>query len=349
MPTTLAPPRPQSASVIAGYGIAIANALEYTGIDSRRVFRAAGVDEELRNDPMHRLSVETVSRLYAICVDVTGSFTFGLTVARFLQASHLHAVGYGALASSTLLDFGQRMTRFMHLVSQSATMEIRESGAETQLVCIVHVPVCPQTLDAWAAFLVRLMRIMHGGDLRPLRVELPHPAPPDGNCRPYLDMFRAPVLFDQRDVVLAFAQDVMRADLPGRMSRTGPIQRQGGHYLPGQAGPHQRRRVCTRGDHRTTAFRQMFTRERRRHALPESGNHAITPGQPTHQLPGAAGRHPRRMRARLPQPSVVIGDGNCLHDRLHRCKQLHAGVQALDWPVTQRVPAARCGVAVGAA
>jgi AraC-like DNA-binding protein len=215
MPTTLAPPRPQSASVIAGYGIAIANALEYTGIDSRRVFRAAGVDEELRNDPMHRLSVETVSRLYAICVDVTGSFTFGLTVARFLQASHLHAVGYGALASSTLLDFGQRMTRFMHLVSQSATMEIRESGAETQLVCIVHVPVCPQTLDAWAAFLVRLMRIMHGGDLRPLRVELPHPAPPDGNCRPYLDMFRAPVLFDQRDVVLAFAQDVMRADLPG--------------------------------------------------------------------------------------------------------------------------------------
>lgn len=214
MTSTPAPPRPHGASVIAGYGIAIANALEYAGIDSRRVFRAAGVDEELRNDPLHRLPVETVSRLYAICVDVTGSFTFGLTVARFLQASHLHAVGYGALASSTLLDFGQRMARFMHLLSQSATLEMRENGAETQLVCIVHIPICPQTQDAWAAFLLRMMRILHGGDLRPLRVELPHPAPPDGD-RPYLDMFRAPVLFDRPDMVLAFAQDVMRAALPG--------------------------------------------------------------------------------------------------------------------------------------
>ena len=214
MTSTPAPPPPHAASVIAGYGIAIANALEYAGIDSRHVFREAAVDEELRNDPLHRLPVETVSRLYAICVEVTGNFTFGLTVARFLQASHLHAVGFGALASSTLLDFGQRMAHFMHLLSQSATMEIRENGAETQLVGIVHIPICPQTQDAWAAFLLRMMRILHGGDLRPLREELPHPAPPDGD-RPYLDMFRAPVLFDRPDMVLAFAHDVMRAALPG--------------------------------------------------------------------------------------------------------------------------------------
>lgn len=103
----------------------------------------------------------------------------------------------------------------MQLVSQSATLEIRETGEETQLVCIVRVPICPQTEDAWVAFLMRLMRILHGGDLRPLRVELTHTAPPDGDCRPYLDMFRAPVLFDGPNMVLAFAQDVMRADLPG--------------------------------------------------------------------------------------------------------------------------------------
>ena len=38
MPRTLTPPSPHGASVIAGYGIAIANALDYAGIDSRRVF-----------------------------------------------------------------------------------------------------------------------------------------------------------------------------------------------------------------------------------------------------------------------------------------------------------------------
>jgi hypothetical protein len=43
---------PDSVTVIAGYGLAVAKALDYRGVDSRRVFAAAGIHEALRNDPL---------------------------------------------------------------------------------------------------------------------------------------------------------------------------------------------------------------------------------------------------------------------------------------------------------
>jgi hypothetical protein len=61
-------------------------------------------------------SIKLTIRRWRRTVNGIRNFTFWLTVARFLQASHLQAVGYGALASSTLLDFGQRLARFMHLL-----------------------------------------------------------------------------------------------------------------------------------------------------------------------------------------------------------------------------------------
>ena len=61
-------------------------------------------------------SIKLTIRRWRRTVNGIRNFTFGLTVSRFLQASHLHALGYSALASSTLLDFGQRLARFMHLL-----------------------------------------------------------------------------------------------------------------------------------------------------------------------------------------------------------------------------------------
>src|SRR5439155_9333612 len=111
----VSPPGPTlpEATSISSYGIAIARALQSCGVDSDRVFRAAGIPLELANDPMTRLPVTAITRLYRACVDATNNPYFGLIVAKFIQMPSLHALGYALAASSTLTDFFRRLERYV--------------------------------------------------------------------------------------------------------------------------------------------------------------------------------------------------------------------------------------------
>ncbi len=206
--------RGEPASIISGYAIAIAKALDYSGVDSPRVFRAAGVDAVLCNDPLQRLPVTTIARIYKVCVDATGDPCFGLTVAKFMHASNLHALGYGLLASSTLMDFCLRLQRYMRLVSRSAQIQIEEAGPEVRLISIPEGRAGTENEDAWLAFLMRTMRLLHRTDFRPLRVEFMHARPAGGDAA-YVSHFGAPVAFDRPAAVLALPAAEMTQPLPG--------------------------------------------------------------------------------------------------------------------------------------
>ena len=202
------------ATVVAAYGSAIASALAHAGIAPEPVFRRLGVDLALRNDPLHRLPVATVNRLIAECANLTGDEYFGLKVAKFLHLSNLHALGFGLMASSTLLDFCERLHRYMRLVSYSARMETRVVGDDIQLVAHPTVDVGVETQDAWAAFLMYFMRLLCRGELTPLRVELCRPAPAGGDG-PFRELLAAPVSFGREEFVLVLPRTVMTAPLAG--------------------------------------------------------------------------------------------------------------------------------------
>ena len=146
-------------TTIGGYGLAIAKALEHNGVDSTRIFQAAGIPASmLKNDPLCRLPVDTLTRLYKVCVDVTHNPYFGLTVSKFIQVSNLHALGYALAASSSLMAFCQRLERFFRLASQACEIEIIESGQEVSLRTRMFVSVCAETEDAFLGFVVLAMR-----------------------------------------------------------------------------------------------------------------------------------------------------------------------------------------------
>ena len=67
---------------------------------------------------MSRLPITTLNRLYRMCVEVTNNPYFGLTVARYIHISNLHALGYALAASATLMDFCRRLERYFRLVSR---------------------------------------------------------------------------------------------------------------------------------------------------------------------------------------------------------------------------------------
>ena len=206
-------PGPGSAT-IAGYARVVAQALERRGIDSRRVFADAGIGDAAKNDPLMRLPVDTITRMYRASVEATGDPYFGLQVANVVGPATLHALGYGLLASSTLTDYCARVQRYFGLVSQAARVEIEPRG---DAVCFSTVPVagvCSETQDMWLGLMFRMMRQLFVDELPLVGAELPHPMPAAGDA-PYVEFFGAPVRFDCRGATLVLPRRIMHIPLQG--------------------------------------------------------------------------------------------------------------------------------------
>jgi AraC-like DNA-binding protein len=186
----------RSPTTIGSYGLAIQKALEANGYDAAGIFAAAGIDHVPSNDPLERLTTAQVAALFRQCVELTGNPAVGLTVARFMHPSTLHALGYSLLASSSLRDCCDRLVNYFRLASEQGEMHITE---ENDRFCIsTHIlteGLAFETIDAWSAFLVRLFRLLYKPDFAPVAVSLARPCPP-GYEEQYRKSFHAPVTFD---------------------------------------------------------------------------------------------------------------------------------------------------------
>ena len=165
-------------TTIASYGLAIQNALEANGYDAAGIFAAAGIDHIPGTDPMDRLTTEEIAALFRECVEITDNPAIGLTVARFLHPSSLHALGYSLLCSSTLRDCCDRLVNYFRLVSDQGELRITETDETFCLAThTLAEGVAAETLDTWHAFLVRLFRLLHRPDFAPVSVCLARPCP----------------------------------------------------------------------------------------------------------------------------------------------------------------------------
>ncbi|MBK5356096.1 AraC family transcriptional regulator [Pseudomonas sp. TH41] len=201
-------------TIFAGYGQAISKALESSGVDSGRIFRAVGIPPVFSNDPMSRLPREAMTRLYRVCVDATNNPYFGLMVAKYLHPTNLHALGYALVASATLMDVCQRLERYMRLLTQAPKVSVTETDGQVLLRFEYLTEVCSEAEDSFIGFLLLLMRNLYKPNFNPARVEFCH-AMPLGGAAPYEALIRAPVLFAQTDSLLVFDSADMHQSLGG--------------------------------------------------------------------------------------------------------------------------------------
>jgi AraC-like DNA-binding protein len=209
-------------TTIGGYALAIAKALESCGLDSAQIFRDAGVSTSLTNDPLQRISVDALKALYRASVEATNNPYFGLTVARFIHISNLHAMGHGLAASDTLLDFCRRLDRYFRMVSEAATSSLTEDDGEVVLRFDHVTDLSGETEDALLGFLVIAMRMLSEAGFNPLRVGFRHQEL-DGGSGPYEALFRAPVAFRQTHSFLAFPKAEMLRPLAGSCAELAQI------------------------------------------------------------------------------------------------------------------------------
>jgi AraC-like DNA-binding protein len=206
---------PENATTTIGsYCLVIAKALESCGVDSARIFRAVGIPAELSNDPMSRLPTATLTKLYRACVEVTNNPYFGLTVAKFIQVTNLHALGYALAASANLMEFCHRLERYFRLVSQVAKISSSQEDGKVFLNFEYLVDISAETEDAFLGFLIMTMRQLYKPDFNPLEVNFHRPKPPEGDA-PYRALMQAPVTFSNVVGVVVFDKHDMEQPLNG--------------------------------------------------------------------------------------------------------------------------------------
>ncbi|MFK7734214.1 MAG: AraC family transcriptional regulator [Pseudomonadales bacterium] len=203
---------------MASYSYAFVSALESKGVDPKAVFEQAGIPFKLTSNPLNRYSEESVSRLFSASIKATNDPYIGLDVGKMMQPGNLHALGFGLLASTSLRDFFERISKYFFIASKAA-----EYGYEvTDDECILYAShinpaLCYQAEDAWLALIMRYLNFLFQTEVAPRWIEFRRPCPEKGD-QPYIDYFDCPVRFGCRDVKIAFDAKLLDKPLHGANS-----------------------------------------------------------------------------------------------------------------------------------
>ncbi|MDA8879946.1 AraC family transcriptional regulator ligand-binding domain-containing protein [Pseudomonadales bacterium] len=183
--------------------VVVSEALKrHHNLDTDKMLREAGVDLKAAARGDQRVSFEVVDRFWAMAVEATGNPTIGLDVVEDLNPVVYRSLGVALLCSSTLRDFFRRFDRFFAVISTLETTNFEETEewavfTDHQLVDYSRATVGCHS-DAFAAFLVKLIRMVYKPDYSPLKVQLAWTPPAEYQKR-YQDWFGCPIEFGFKD------------------------------------------------------------------------------------------------------------------------------------------------------
>lgn len=188
--------------------------LEHCRIDAQFVFREAGLDPALMEQPRERYPIERRTAAWRKAVELTDDPCFGLKMAEVVLPTDLHALGYAVLASSTLRTALGRLSRFVTVINDGIAFRMEEEGA--RLVFALTADAYPSLLvaqeDSLWAWIVGFCRIAAGPSLDPAEVRLLHPEVP---CKgDYFGFFRCPVRFNADTSAILFSCTDLDRPLP---------------------------------------------------------------------------------------------------------------------------------------
>jgi AraC-like DNA-binding protein len=169
-------------TTISSWALIVAKSLDDEGIDSKALFKQAGLNPAHLSDPNARYSFEGMTKLWDLAVKKTGDPCFGLGTIKNWHPTTFHALGYAWLASHTLKEAFQRLERYIRIVASNTHVSLTETS-EGYLFKLE--PIQPFTIvdphyaaiDAGMATILHMCRLSCDKQLAPLRLELQRPAP----------------------------------------------------------------------------------------------------------------------------------------------------------------------------
>lgn len=207
---------PETFTALASWTRAIRKALLAVGVDADQLLADAGIAPASLADPEARLPVTQTTQLWKHAVAATGDAAFGLRVARHVQPTTFHALGYALAASTTLAEAFARAERYCRIVTDAGELMLEPHGEERHVVIRTATGLAApaeEAIDAFVALQARTARSLSGGSVSPLLVQLQRTAPVATQV--YERVFRAPVQFGAADNRLVFRTSDFKQLLEG--------------------------------------------------------------------------------------------------------------------------------------
>ena len=169
--------------------------IESYGIDPRVLIDESDYTPGREGRAHFRLSFEDYDRLRSEAGDLIDDPAIGLVSARHIHPSHLGALGYAWLASSSLLTALRRIQRYGRMFNDMESWRMEEGEDEVKMTLKLSAPIRRphEVADAYLAGLIALCRLNYGQQLNPDQVTLMRPIP--GDPGPWFSFFRCPVDF----------------------------------------------------------------------------------------------------------------------------------------------------------
>lgn len=202
-------------TTLATWAGAISRALTECDVDAEALFTEVGVDYALVNRPDKRIPVADMTRLWGLAVQRTQDPGFGLSVARHVNLTTFHALGVAAIASETVSDAANIISRFASMVSDGIDMQVHIDEREAGLVMNM-LPGYPRFADAsveasFASIILTARQL--APTLRLSRVSFRHRC--EGDVDRYQQFFGCAVEFGAAQDGLFTSSDILQsAPLP---------------------------------------------------------------------------------------------------------------------------------------
>ena len=193
----------------------------YHELDTDAMLAEVGVDLKAAARGDQRVPFEAVDRFWALAVERTGNPTIGLDVVEDLNPAIYRSLGVALLCSSSLRDFFQRFERFFAVISTLETTAFEEGRDVATFTDRRQVEYSNATVgchaDAFAAFVVKFIRILYAPDYAPVKVALAW-TPPEEYQHRYPEWFGCQVEFGQDESTIY----VDLADLDQELAGANP-------------------------------------------------------------------------------------------------------------------------------
>jgi AraC-like DNA-binding protein len=199
----------------------VASMFASQGIDVPQLFRSAGMDTALLDDPDARFGADQVSALWELAVSASGNATLGLLRDLPGQHANFDIVGHAMLTCPDLRTGLRQLAHHMALVSDAATFELVPDHPDNHRsngcwLVLGHMgnrrPVPRQRQEYGLLTLLTLARWVTRRSVPALAAEFTFPDPVD--AQPYQQAFECPVRFNQPATRLLLAHADLDARLP---------------------------------------------------------------------------------------------------------------------------------------
>lgn len=188
--------------------------LDSYGIDPKPLLKEQNIDPASISDPNVRISKKAMNSAWKKAEAHIAEPGFGLRAADHLHPSHLGALGYAWLASTSLRTALNRVSRYVHFVADDIEVNLDETG---DLFTVTVAEAGNSERSAWGsdsslAILVALCRMNYGDRLTPVTVEFRHAAPDATGG--YFGFFRCPVQFGRAADRITLSKSIVDEKLP---------------------------------------------------------------------------------------------------------------------------------------